>query len=184
MYCPVCGKQQVSNQTRFCSGCGFPLTGVAEVIAAGGASPNFAAHVELKVDSPRKRGIKQGAMVMLVGCLLVVPILAITMAALNFSPFVVPIVAVISFMGGLLRILYALMFEAGTAAPGVAIGEFSGPGQMNAGTSRGALPPQTSIPVSDFRMPAPGNWRDSADLAPNSVTESTTRLLEKDETSQ
>ncbi len=181
MYCPICGKQQVSNQTRFCSGCGFPLVGVADVIAAGGASPSFAAHGEMKVDSPRKRGIKQGAMVMLVGCLLVVPILAITMAALNFSPFMIPIAAVVSFMGGLLRIIYAMMFEAGTAAPSVAMGEIAGPGQMNAGVSRGSLPPQTSVPVSDFRMPAPGNWRDSADLVQNSVTESTTKLLEKDE---
>jgi hypothetical protein len=40
----------------------------------------------------------------------------------------------------------------------------------------GALPPQ---PANQYR--APGSWRDTNDLQPTSVTESTTRLLNDDE---
>ena len=29
MFCPQCGQQQVSDVTRYCSRCGFPLDGVA-----------------------------------------------------------------------------------------------------------------------------------------------------------
>lgn len=179
MYCPVCGKKQVSDQTRFCSGCGFPLTGVSEVISAGGASPRFLVPAGPKPDSPRKRGVKQGAWVMLVGCFLVVPILAISVAALKTSPFLVALASILSFMGGLMRIVYALMFESGAPTPALALDQ-PGASQIAAG-AMGALPPQTSVPVSDLQMPQPGHWRDTNDLVPNSVTESTTRLLEKEE---
>lgn len=178
MFCPVCGKQQVSNQTRFCSGCGFPLTGVSEVIAAGGASLVKASSGANQVDSPRKHGIKQGAMVMLVGCFLVVPLVAILSAALDITPVFVPIFAILGFMGGLMRIIYALMFQSGQAQMVLEPGEQNH--QLNAGSQRG-LPPQTSYPITDLSMPVAGRWRDSADLSPGSVTESTTKLLEKEE---
>lgn len=179
MFCPVCGKQQVSDQTRFCSGCGFPLTGVSEVIAAGGASLVKASSGAHQVDSPRKRGIKQGAMVMLVGCFLVVPLVAILSAAINITPVFVPIFAILGFMGGLMRIIYALMFQSGQAPIVLETGD-PGMGQLNPGAQRG-LPPQSSYPISDLSMPVAGRWRDSADLTPGSVTESTTKLLEKEE---
>lgn len=178
MFCPVCGKQQVSDATRFCSGCGFPLAGVGEVIAAGGASLSRVADGTPKPDSPRKRGIKQGAWVMLVGCFLIVPLIAITSAALHFSPLFVSIAAVLSFVGGLLRIVYAAMFESGVAPVGLAPADnFM---QIGSSAVRGSLGPQTSAPVSDLRMPSAGSWRDTNDLQPTSVTESTTRLLEKE----
>jgi len=44
-----------------------------------------------------------------------------------------------------------------------------------------ALPGQQSIPVSAYAAPTAGSWRDTKDLEPSSVTESTTRLLEKEE---
>lgn len=178
MYCPVCGKQQVNDQTRFCSGCGFPLGGVSEVVAAGGASLRLASQPKSAIDSPRKKGVKKGAWVMLVGCFLFVPILAISVAAFHISPFLVSAAAILSFMGGLLRIIYALMFEAGTSE--VVFDQSQGPAQIGSANAHGALPPQMSMPVGDFQMPGPGAWRETNDLVPNSVTESTTRLLDKE----
>lgn len=182
MFCPVCGKQQVSDQTRFCSGCGFPLTGVSEVIAAGGASLVQASAAGHQPDSPRKRGVKQGAMVMLVGCFLVVPLVAILSAAINITPIFVPIFAILGFMGGLMRIIYALMFQSGQSPIAIEAGD-PNLAQLNAGARRG-LPPQTSYPISDLSMPVAGRWRDSSDLTPGSVTDSTTKLLEKKEEGQ
>lgn len=182
MYCPVCGKQQVSDQTRFCSGCGFPLTGVAEVIENGGTSLKAFSNNKPKKDSPRKRGIKLGAMIMLVGCFLVVPLMAIMTPFLNFPVFFVPITAVLSFMGGILRIIYAFMFESSERAFELEEGNqaFSNPNYLNQASNKSALPPPTSIPVSDYQMPQAGNWRDSEELQPTSVVEDTTKLLNKD----
>ena len=48
----------------------------------------------------------------------------------------------------------------------------------------GELPPAQSIPVNVYAPPpAAGHWRDTNDLAvtPGSVTDSTTKLLQKDE---
>jgi hypothetical protein len=112
---------------------------------------------------------------------LVLPLFAIVLGTLRIAPVIIPIVAVLSFMGGLMRIIYALMFESKQAAGDAAIvsqftqGQISGPG------SYGALPPQTSIPVSDFQMPRAGSWRETDDLEPSSVTDSTTKLLEKNQ---
>jgi uncharacterized membrane protein YvbJ len=37
MYCPKCSQQQISDEMRFCSRCGFPLGAVKELIANDGA---------------------------------------------------------------------------------------------------------------------------------------------------
>ena len=63
MYCPACGQQQLSVETRFCSRCGFLLTGVAEVMSRGGTVPGMSDAG--KRSSPRKRGLKQGLFIFL-----------------------------------------------------------------------------------------------------------------------
>ena len=47
--------------------------------------------------------------------------------------------------------------------------------------SASGLPPQQSIPASAYAPPRAGSWRDTKDLEPTSVTESTTKLLEKED---
>ncbi len=181
MFCPVCGKKQASDLIRFCSGCGFSLTGVAEVVAAGGASVRHLVKTSNKIDSPRKKGIKQGAMLMIVGCLLVLPVVAILIPAFGLSPYVIPITAILSFMGGLMRIIYAAMFESPISQDSfVESADFAMPGQLNASFARGSLPPQSSVPVSELEPAGPGRWKETADLVTNPVTETTTKLLEKE----
>lgn len=179
MFCPTCGQQQISNETRFCSRCGFLLADISEVVANNGISPYKTPSKLKKADSPRKRGIKQGAMVMLVGCLLIVPVISILMPFLGFAPFFIPIAAVLSFMGGLLRIIYAYMFESKESvdfATQLIPSLNSGIGQTK------ALPDQQSIPASDYAPPKQGSWMETNDLVqPPSVTESTTRLLNKED---
>ncbi len=189
MYCPTCGQQQISDQTRFCSRCGFLLTDIAEVVANNGISPFKTPGRISKKDSPRKRGIKKGAMIMMIGCLLVVPIISILMPFLHFPVFVVPIAAVASFMGGLLRIIYALMFESTDNSISSFEGKFIESIQdqtlqkINGSQSKqNVLPPQQSIPASVYAPPAQGSWMTTNDLVtPPSVTEGTTKLLEKDQ---
>ncbi len=182
MYCPTCGQQQVSDETRFCSRCGVLLSDVALVVANGGISPYKTPSRLSKPDSQRKRGIKQGAMVMLVGSLLVVPIISIMMPFIGFPAFLIPIAAVLSFMGGLLRIIYAYMFESKDDFGNIFEQNIANSAKILMGKKQNALPPQQSIPVTDYAPPTPGSWRETNDLVqPPSVTESTTKLLQKEE---
>ena len=180
MHCPKCGQQQISEETRFCSRCGLLLTAIADLVAADGIVPTRKNSLIGTAGSPRRRGIMQGAFLFLL-TFLVVPILVMISIALNIEPFL-PVIGMFLFgVGGLLRATYALMFQEGTA------NDFAGvPGSLPSGVDdRNALPPSYSTPASTFASPA-GSWRDTNDLQrePASVTDNTTKLLQKDETDQ
>jgi len=84
-----------------------------------------------------------------------------------------------------LRMAYALMFESPIAV-GATLEEnlMTGANALLNRPSNQALPPQQSYPVSSYVSPATGNWRDTSDLEPKSVTEGTTKLLENEEIPQ
>jgi hypothetical protein len=181
MFCPQCGQQQVSDVTRFCSRCGFPLDGVTAVLSTGGAVPSqLVQPVGYKQLSPRSKGVRQGAVLML-STFLVVPVMAILTATIfqGIGHIVVPLAAIICFVGGILRMLYALLMEdAYPQAGGDAGAHYPAPGghQFDRPPHHAALPPNAN--------PA-GSWRPRPNTAeiyqPPSVTESTTRLLDKEE---
>src|SRR5262245_35833729 len=58
MYCPKCSHQAVSNNVRFCPGCGFRMDGVAELVANDGV---IAADEE-EAPKPRRSMVKRGAL--------------------------------------------------------------------------------------------------------------------------
>ena len=183
MYCPQCGQERISVETSFCSRCGFLLTGVAELLQSGGVMPMALQAAVSKRPTARNRGLKQGLFIFLL-TFLVVPIVSIITVAINAEPFGVAISAILLFCGGLLRMVYALMFESNE--PGSLTLEdkmiASTAGQNLTGRpTQSALPPQTSVPAQAYISPAAGNWRDTNDLQPRSVTENTTKLLEKDQ---
>jgi len=181
MFCPQCGQQQVSDVTRFCSRCGFLLDGVMAVLTSGGAVPTRYLQPASRKLSPRSKGVRQGAMLML-STILLVPIIAIISVFISGSPEVfVPLVAITLFVGGLLRILYALLME--DTVP-----------QMDFEQMAGYAPPaapQFDRPMHNAALPpaainqAP-SWRPRQNTAeiyqpPPSITENTTRLLDKDD---
>lgn len=180
MFCPTCGQQQLAENVRFCSRCGILLTGVSEVIANNGLIPNQPNQIvgEIK-DSPRKRGIKQGSMIMLVGMLLIVPLLAMLHIATDTEPFIMMTAGIISFWGGILRIIYAYMFE----SKFITGQNFEQNIQNLIGNNlnQNALPPSQSIPVTDYIAPNIGRWRTTNDLVQlPSVIDNTTKLLENE----
>jgi len=61
---------------RFCARCGFPMEGTLHLLAHGGMIPQYQQNVETKEASPRRKGVKQGALLMLIGAILV-PILGV-----------------------------------------------------------------------------------------------------------
>lgn len=185
MYCPQCGQQQASSEMRFCSRCGFPLGGVAQLLVQGGVLNSSGEELPDKWSSPRRKGVKQGVVMMLIGAVLV-PVLAILnsfMYGPSILDLLVPISAIVCFAGGLMRILYAVLFEDSTptvkrdAPLYVPPATPSPPAQLNASMRGSALPPPQSIPVPDFT----GRRANTAELVtPPSVTENTTRLLDED----
>lgn len=185
MHCPQCGQQQGSSELRFCSRCGFPLNGVMELMANGGLIPQSQQPAEtgLKV-SPRRKGVQQGFALIFLAAVLT-PLFAVLNNYLNFPELFIALSAIIGFIGGTLRVLYALIFEEGaqkiiylSAQQQQAVyPAYQQPPRPVLDASRARpLPPQQSVPVPGWRRP------DTAELInPPSVTENTTKLLDKKE---
>ena len=179
MHCPQCGQQQVSEVVRFCSRCGFPLDGVIQLLANGGLLPVYRAADEPVAISPRRRGVRQGAILFLAG-VLVVPILGILNAFVSgesILDILVPMAAILFFLGGLMRMLYAAIFEEGTVPRQIATrGSYVAPAMPTqlAAPARSALPPPPANPVLGWQQRP-----NTAEIVqPPSVTENTTRLLD------
>jgi hypothetical protein len=96
-------------ETTYCSRCGFLLTAVGELLQTGGRSRFAPYTTEIRPQSPRKRGLKQGLFLFLL-TFLVAPLMGMISMALDIEPFGVGIAVVVCFIGGLLRMAYALMF--------------------------------------------------------------------------
>ena len=189
MFCPNCGQRQVSNDARFCPACGLHLEVVGELVANGGRlhwrppQPQQPGPQEL---SPRQKGIRQGAMIMLT-VLLAVPLVAIFgVALLGLPGEIVALAAVGLPVGGFLRIMYALLFESNTPAlpaapqpsyvPPPTIPNYLGtpPPQQSR-----TLPPRQSTPVPAPPRPQRYNTGELVEPPRASVTDHTTRLLDK-----
>lgn len=183
IYCPRCGQERTSNQTRFCSRCGFLMAGVGELIANEGLIPERYVPGKGLKSSARKRGVKQGLMLFLSG-ILIVPLMAVIFAGIfNTDGFIVAIAALLTFVGGILRMIYAALFESNDADDATLEENLLQTSRafLNKKQTANQLPPQQSIPTSAYVPPSAGHWRDTNDLEPSSVTDNTTKLLEKDD---
>ena len=189
MHCPHCGQQQIGDEVKFCSRCGFPLRGVSEVLGLGGNLPQYQQQIAMPSEpSPKKKGVKQGALMLMLATVLV-PMLAILNNYLWFPPEVlIALTAAVGYIGGFLRIIFALVFEEGAPkivyVPTTQQHQMSplyqppSPQSIGSTYTGAALPPPQSQPVSSWRA----STNTSEIMQPPSVTESTTRLLNKEKT--
>ncbi len=182
MHCPQCGQQQVSDGVRFCSRCGFPLDGVMQLLANSGVLPAYHQLDQGRKEmSPRRQGVRQGAALLLSGAV-IVPLMGVLNAYTRLPlEIFIAMAAVIFFIGGPLRMLYAALFEEGAATPRQMLSSSyappSMPAQLGAPVRGSALPPPPANPAAGWR-PRPNT---AEILQPRSVTENTTRLLDEDE---
>ncbi|HEX8187794.1 MAG TPA: zinc ribbon domain-containing protein [Pyrinomonadaceae bacterium] len=181
MFCPQCGQQQVSDAARFCSRCGFQLAAVSGLLATGGRGAAVTEPVFEAVPappSPKRKGAQFGGKVMLSGMFLTLALALLD--ELIGTPGGMAIAGVIIFLAGFFRLLYALLFEDGpyrqhllrqpayTPQP-----QFAPPPAVS------ALPPPQAQPA--YAPPRP----DTSELAYRpSVTEGTTKLLERERDEQ
>lgn len=183
MFCPRCGQERISQETSFCSRCGFLLTAAAELLSTGGAlvlgSPPARGGVGGDGISPRRRGIRWGLFMFLLMFVLAPLIGIILEFAVGNDPWPVGVVILVLGGGGLLRIAYALFFESKYPA---ALAAGTAP-HIADGLSLGVNPTRPAlgdVAATEYTAPQGGRWLETTDLEPSSVTEQTTRLLEKE----
>lgn len=177
MHCPRCGQQQVSEDIKFCSRCGFSLVLISEILANGGVLPQLANLYKSNKIFTRRNGLIFGGLWMFVWLLFITPLVAIANPH-NDSP---AITAIIGLMGGLFIMLLSAFFLPST--PKMTPQNISNTvsNQLNQPNQQNALPPQQSIPVDAYVSPQAGSWRETNDLVQqSSVIDETTKLLQKD----
>lgn len=173
MYCPNCSQQQISDELRFCSRCGFPLSTVRELIATGGVLQPEMHGSEL---SPAFIGVRKGVKVILAGILMAV--IAAFMTALNedFAPLM--LVPLLSLLIGFGRVLYGVFREdrAPRRTPDTVQPQISRTVQPISAARSPELPTARFVPPAGIT-----EQRRTAEMVqPPSVSESTTRLLDEE----
>jgi len=185
MYCPKCSQPQVSDEMQFCSRCGLPLSNMKEMILGNGKTEVNQSEKSDDKLSPRHRGIRQGAMLMLLSVILIPAYILLAAlfpaqdrlveSSVSDTPFekISQAILFTIFMFGLARMVYARFFQQGArleeSEPEVA--------RLDRLSSNYALPPAQGIPVSGF-----GTWRaNTGEMVQSpSVTEHTTKSLGKE----
>lgn len=186
LFCPQCGQQQPSDAVQFCTRCGLSLVGARDLIVRGGLGG--APTSEL---SPRQKGIRQGVMMMMSVALIAPVVVFLLVGMLGFPKHLIPLAAVLTVVGGFLRMLYAMFFEdnamthkmpyasAHAQFPPAAFAQ-----NQNTLPHSATSPSRPALPFGNIPNNAPtpvGSWKraDTGELVqPPSVTENTTRLLE------
>ena len=95
MYCPNCGQQQISDEMRFCSRCGFGLTGLAEWLAGGGVPAKRGDEAPLSTDSPRRKAMRRAGKLMFSGGVLFPVFLVASLTIDEGMPMIIPFFRVV-----------------------------------------------------------------------------------------
>ena len=166
MFCPKCNQQQVSNEMRFCSRCGFPLTVVADLLAHDGVLTKVSEEDRLSL---RQKGVRKGVCLIFASLVIGFVMALLSVFVIGKPELFIPMTAGVFFLSGILRIVYASMFE-----PDTRLEESSRPSQVRASESGYALPPAQNISANGTHVVNTAEM-----LRRPSVTEHTTKLLDQ-----
>jgi hypothetical protein len=174
MFCPKCSQQQISDETRFCSRCGFELN-VVKALLSSDTLPQTAE--TSKIDrSLRKRDMTIGAALMFLFAFIVA---AITVdLPPSHSARILLLICAWFALSLLINIkpMIRYFLRADDSPP--AESDFSVLKTVSKFVSRNkkALPEARGIPADDFAMPVVNT---AEMVKPPSITERTTNLLDK-----
>jgi zinc ribbon protein len=169
MFCPKCG-QQSSDEVRFCPRCGFHLAGLAAYMAANEHAPAEAPAPRAPVMTARRRGMRRGAKLMFF-CAVLLPAAAL-LAFEGDAPG--PLLLVLTGgLAGLLWMVYSWLFNDNV----VPVGKGARGRDLGAAGDRPALGAPQFTPAPLFNQ----QRANTAEIyQPPSITENTTKLLDKD----
>lgn len=167
MYCPKCG-QLVPDNTRFCSRCGLLLSDLSQWLAGNSGLPVREAAQPNKL-SPRRKGMRFGAKMMFWGAVMLPIFFGFSIAGDSPAPLFFPFIILLA---GLSILLYSRLF--GDPTPS---NQSQQAQEFRFGTEPVYLPPGSSAEVfSGARREAR-----TSEMARPSVTENTTKLLDREE---
>jgi len=168
MFCPKCG-QQASDEVRFCPRCGLLLAGLPAYVAGNESAPARAEAPAAEMTAKRL-GTRRGAKMMFFSVVLFPLFFGICFLIDGPAPLFVPLTI---FLAGFVMLVYARLFgDELIRVPGR-----TPHGELGAGGSRPALGAQQFVPASHFNQ----QRANTAEIyQPPSVTENTTKLLDKD----
>lgn len=174
MFCPKCSQQQISDETRFCSRCGFELNVVKALLASDDAPQT--GEIQKSDRSLRKRDMTVGAGVMFFFALIAAAI-TVDMPPSHSSRIVLLFAAwlILTLLINIKPIIQYFL-RAETAAPATDDFSVSKTFSKFASRDKNALPEARSTPAADLIMP---NLNTAEMIQPPSVTENTTNLLER-----
>ncbi len=179
MYCPRCSQQQVSEETKFCSQCGFPLGLISEILAHGGFLPQLAELYKSKKFFTRRNGLIFSLFWFLIFVLVFAPLISVIGAPKEL----VTMLVIIGTMGSLIMLIASFLLLKKDPS-NMEFYNQQLPNQQ--GKNLFQTPPinQTALPPPGEQnyVPPANTWKapDTGNFAPRSVTEGTTKLLEKD----
>jgi hypothetical protein len=169
MFCPRCG-QQSSDEVRFCPRCGLQLAGLPAYVAANDPISNRPDPARAAELTAKRRGMRRGAKLMFFSVVLFPIFLVMSFGVDNPVPLFVPFTV---FLAGLVVLVYSLLFgDELIRLPGRA-----GHRDLGGVGERPGLGAPTFTPAPLFNQ----QRANTAEIyQPPSVTENTTKLLDKD----
>ncbi|MFN2415154.1 MAG: hypothetical protein ABR603_08440 [Pyrinomonadaceae bacterium] len=174
MFCPQCGQQQPSDEIRFCARCGLSLVPHAALLAVGSdaaAVPAGAPAPRAPLMTARRRGMRRGAKLMFI-CAVLLPAAAL-LAIEDDAPG--PLLLVLTGgLAGLLWLVFSWLFNDNV----LPVETRASRKELKAARERAALGAAQFVPTPSFTQQQRGNT--SEIYQPPSVTENTTKLLDKD----
>lgn len=181
MHCPRCGQQQASEQTKFCSRCGFPLGLVSEILSHGGFLPQLAELYKNKKTLTRRNGLIFSLFWFLILTVILTPFISIT----GGPEELVALAALFGSVGGVILALASFLIL--KKEPGSLQLNPHEPANSNVRNIHGTQPtalPSGQIQSAQSYVPPAHSWKapNTGDFArPGSVTEGTTKLLQEEE---
>lgn len=183
MYCPRCGQQQISNETKFCSRCGFQMGLVSELIANNGFLPQLQALYNQKPSFFSKKNGVIFTTIWFIFWVMMVP----AFFGIANEDEAAGVSAVFGFFTSLMLLIFSLgVLKSSPKKIKVPVIEVPNmqPQTLYGPPLHQALPPQQTPSAQSYTAPQ-GAWRtpDTGELTkvPGSVTETTTKLLKRDE---
>lgn len=176
MYCPQCSQQQVSDEMRFCSRCGFPLGTVKQLIATGGAlvGPDF--EPQGSQVSKGLRGVRKGLKIMLASLPLV--FVAAVLTAIDDDFAVSLLIPFLCLVVGFARLVYGAVLEDRVSRRKREVSEAQIGSVMPGQPATDFRRPELSAPRVPIEKFTVQNKKTAEVVQPPSVTENTTRLLD------
>jgi hypothetical protein len=169
MFCPQCSYQQYSNDVRFCQRCGFHLVAVSDLMRTNGLL-HQPPRSEQGFTLPKLRNAPVGAKLMFFGIALIPFALIASIAFDSPGPLAAPFIL---FLIGAIQVLYVWLFGTKSSNRQLEVQR-----DLVAAQARAFSLPYPETPP--LRIEDRREANTSEIIQPSSVTEHTTKLLDRE----